>query len=136
MLGWGVRHAGIDWSPLAIVVAPLLVVSGAVVKFSITLAANATSCWLIGANTNLAFSLHQMGDLARYPLTVYSVGVRVLLTAIVPFGFVSFFPAAALLRQGTYGWAMVVTPLAAAGCLALALWVFGRGLRRYESAGS
>ena len=83
-----------------------------------------------------AFAMHQVGDLARYPITVYAIGIRATLTLLVPFAFVSFFPASALLGRGDYAWVGWLTPLVAAYCVAVAGWVFRRGLRRYESAGN
>jgi ABC-2 type transport system permease protein len=80
--------------------------------------------------------MHQVGDLARYPLTVYSVGIQAALTVFVPFAFVSFFPASAVLGRDGYGWVGWATPLVALYCVAVAGLVFRRGLRQYESSGS
>jgi ABC-2 type transport system permease protein len=82
-----------------------------------------------------AFAVHQVGDLARFPLSVYPVALKAALGFALPFAFVSFFPITFLLGGGT-AWVGLLTPLVAAYCLGVAWLVFSRGLRRYESAGN
>jgi ABC-2 type transport system permease protein len=62
--------------------------------------------------------------------------LKAALGAVLPFAFVSFFPIAYLLDNGESRWVGLLTPLVAAYCVAVAMLVFRRGLRRYESAGN
>jgi ABC-2 type transport system permease protein len=55
---------------------------------------------------------------------------------VIPFAFVSVFPVSFVLDADRYAWLGLLTPLVAAYCLWLALFIFRRGLRRYESAGN
>jgi ABC-2 type transport system permease protein len=80
--------------------------------------------------------MHQVGDLARYPITIYAVGVRVAIGVVIPFAFASFFPVAVLLGRGEESWVGLLTPVVAVYCTLMAAWAFHRGLRRYESAGN
>lgn len=136
MFAWGLGNCDLDLTPFGALTLLVLVTSGVLVKFAIVVTATSASFWLVGANVNLAVSLHNVGDLARYPLTVYHGGLRLVLTVLLPFGFVSFYPVAAVVRPGTYWWATVVTPLVAGLCVLLTLRVVRAGLRRYESAGA
>jgi ABC-2 type transport system permease protein len=110
--------------------------SAILIKLAVNLATNASAFWLHGPFSIFAFAIHQVGDLARYPMTVYTVGIRAALTLVIPFAFVSFFPASALLGRGEFAWVGWLTPLVAVYCLAMAGLVFRRGLRRYEGTGS
>lgn len=136
LLGWAGSRIDVDWSPALALGATVLFISAVVIKLAISLATNATAFWLSGPFSIFAYAMHQVGDLARYPLTVYALGVRVALTLVIPFGFISFFPASAILRHGEFGWVGWLTPLVALYCVVVAGWVFRRGLRRYESTGS
>jgi ABC-2 type transport system permease protein len=136
LLGWALWRVDVRWSPSLAAGAVVLFVSAVLIKLSINLATNASVFWLSSPFSIFAFAVHQVGDLARYPITVYAVGVRAALTAVVPFAFVSFFPASAVLDHGDLAWAGWLTPLVAAYCVAVAALVFRRGLRRYESAGN
>jgi ABC-2 type transport system permease protein len=81
-------------------------------------------------------AVHQVGDLARFPLTIYPTALKAVLGFLVPFAFISTFPMSWLLDTGGTPWLGLLTPLVAACCAAAALLTFGRGLRRYESAGN
>ena len=63
------------------------------------------------------------------------MGVQALIVIAVPFAFVSFFPTAFLFGMDAWSLPGLLTPLVAVYCLLVAVWVFRRGLRRYESTG-
>ena len=48
---------------------------------------------------------------------------------------VSFFPTAFLFGMDAWSLPGLLTPLVAIYCMVVAVWVFRRGLRRYESTG-
>ncbi|MGW5082374.1 ABC transporter permease [Micromonospora echinospora] len=135
LLGTAAVNLDLAWTPLTVLWAALLLVSGVLVKLAVNLATNAVVFWLLSPSSSLAASVHTLGDLARYPLTLYGTGLRSLLT-LVPVAFVGYFPTAALLDKGTSTTAGALTPVVAAACAAGAWAVFRAGLRRYESAGS
>lgn len=77
-------------------------------------------------------SLFQM---ARYPVGIYPNGIRLILTWIIPLGFITTFPAQALtegLRIGSLGVGLLLTSLFFLGATAF----FRAGLGRYDSASS
>jgi ABC-2 type transport system permease protein len=76
-----------------------------------------------------------MNGFAKYPLNIYHSGIRILLTWLIPYGFVSFYPASRMLGRdvGIMAWLSPVV----AGVLMLAayrVWLFG--LRHYSGTGS
>lgn len=71
----------------------------------------------------IAFSL--------YPPSLFGAGLRVLLFTLLPAALVSYLPVE-LVREFHPGRAALAVVLVAAYAL-FALWLFGRGLRRYES---
>ena len=89
-----------------------------------------------------AFWLGRVEQLARqasefiltfslYPRPLFSGGVAFLLYTLIPAGFIAYLPVE-LVRRPTFAHAILVAAGAVAW-LALALCVFQRGLRRYES---
>lgn len=80
----------------------------------------------------IAYNLITFG---RYPMTIYPAAVRFLLTFMLPYGFLAFYPAAGLMREEFRG-ALLVTPLVGLLAFALGLTVWRWGLARYEGAGS
>jgi ABC-2 type transport system permease protein len=134
LLGMALAHVDVAWTPSRVAWALVLLVSALLVKLAVNLAANAASFWLGSPSSALAYSLHALGELARYPITVYAGALRVLLTA-VPVSFVGYFPAAHVFDRGVSGRIGTLTPVVAGCCVLGAGLLFRSGLRRYESAG-
>jgi ABC-2 type transport system permease protein len=130
-----VAHVDVSWTPGRIALAVLLVMSAAGVKIGLNLLTNCAAFWLRSPYSMFAFSMHTFGELARFPITIYGLGVRIVLTAVLPYAFMSYFPAAAVLSGGTARWLGLLTPVAALYCLWLGTVVFRFGLSRYESSG-
>jgi ABC-2 type transport system permease protein len=136
LIGTALVHLHLHWTVARVVLAILLLISACTIKVAINMATTSSAFWIQGGFNPLAFSLHQMGDMARYPLQIFSVGVKAALTIAIPFAFVSFFPASALFGDGTWQKVGFLTPLVALYCVCMSILVFHRGLRRYESAGN
>jgi ABC-2 type transport system permease protein len=110
--------------------------SAILIKLSITMASVSASFWMAGSSFMLPSALHQVGDLAKYPITVYSTAIQAGLTLVIPFAFIGFFPATAVLGHGASAWIGWLTPAVAAYSVLVAWQLFRLGLRRYESSGN
>ena len=136
LLGLAVGRADIVWSAATVALGVGLLVAAMVIRVAISLGTNAVSFWIAGPFSVFAYAMHQVGDLARYPITIYAVGVRLAIGLVIPFAFASYFPVTVLLGGRPDSWVGLLTPLVAVWCVAAALLLFHRGLRRYESAGN
>ncbi|MEV0459071.1 ABC transporter permease [Catellatospora methionotrophica] len=134
MIGWGLANSEIDWSPLRVGGALVLLAGSATILLSLIVLGNAASFWVGGNHPVFAMTLIRTGDMAKYPLSIYGVAVRAAFTVLVPYAFISFFPASWLLGKES-AWIGLLTPVVAVYCVYLARLVFRRGLRRYDSAG-
>jgi ABC-2 type transport system permease protein len=134
MIAVALPRAHLSWSLLTVSAAVLLFVSAAAVKQAISLATNSMSFWLRGPNPVVAYAAHQVGELARYPLGIYPTGLRVFMSVALPLAFTSYFPVA-FVTGTTDNYLGLLTPLIAVYCTVAALFLFNRGLKRYESAG-
>ena len=84
----------------------LLLISSIVIKVSINLATNSACVLAAQPSPMFAFAVHQVGDLARFPLSIYPFALKAVLGFVLPFAFISFFPVAYLLDAGNRaGWA-------------------------------
>jgi ABC-2 type transport system permease protein len=72
----------------------------------------------------------------RYPLTIYHPVLRMLLSWVLPYGFVAFYPASGLLGRRELAGYFWGTPLVAMAVFVLGYGVFRAGVRRYRSTGS
>jgi ABC-2 type transport system permease protein len=79
--------------------------------------------------------VHQLGAFGKYPITIYSLEVQVMVVVVIPFDFVSFFPVAYLFNIEAWSVWGLLAPLVAVYSLIVAVWAFRVSLRRYESTG-
>lgn len=109
----------------------LLGLSAAAIFASFGLLVNSLAFWA-GNSEGLAMQLaNALITFSTYPLDLFSTAVKVVLFAALPAGFLTYLPVR-LLRD--FSWPYLAAVEGFALTLALvAVWVFARGLRRYES---
>ncbi|MBV8530629.1 MAG: ABC-2 family transporter protein [Candidatus Eremiobacteraeota bacterium] len=129
----------VDWA--FIVFVPLVVMGGALIDLGISLAVATCSFWFIRVDTLrwAVMSLEQ--DFTRYPISIYTRGVRIVLTFVLPFAFMNYFPATYFLQKADPALHLnpsvgLLTP--AIGLIwcgaSYTFWIFG--LRHYQGTGS
>ncbi|MEK5477181.1 ABC-2 family transporter protein [Paenibacillus sp. FSL R5-0407] len=129
-------HIDIAWNLQTIVMAVLLFASAMTIRVAINLAANCSAFWIRSSGNAFPIMVHNLGEFAKYPITIFSLGLQLFISIIVPFAFVSFFPAAAMFGKEPWSYWGWFSPLVAAYFVGLALLILRIGLRRYESAGN
>jgi len=136
--GWGdlVTGLGLLWvvgalRPAALPWAAIAVVSSACVFAASGILFHSAAFWL-GRIEHLARQAWEFAvTFSTYPRPLFSGGVALLLYTVIPAGFIGFLPVEVVRRPRP---ALACVVLAAAlAWLALAVFVFRCGLRRYES---
>jgi ABC-2 type transport system permease protein len=118
-------------SPWQIALFGLFTLTGAIIFAAFTIITQSLAFWLGSAEGLAQQFSNAMISFSTYPTVIFRGIVKVALFTIIPAGFVSYMPVQ-LLRS--FSWSMLGGLLLfTVASLALAVWVFGRGLRRYES---
>ncbi len=135
LIGIGVANVPGAWTPGRLLMLAILIASASAIRVAINLASAASTFWIRSPWSMVPVFVHQLGDFAKYPITIYSFAVQAIIVVAVPFAFISFFPTAWIF--GVEAWSLpgLLTPLVAIYSLVMAVWIFGVGLRRYESSG-
>jgi ABC-2 type transport system permease protein len=96
--------------------------------------------WLVDSREVSSAFTYGGREMSSYPLGVYGQALRHVARFVVPLAFTAYYPVLGLLgRDDPLGGAPVlawVGPVVGASALALALGVWGRGLRAYRSTGA
>jgi len=135
LIGISMANSPIEWTPGRLVMFAILLVSASTIRVAINLGSAASAFWIRTPWSMVPTFVHQLGDFAKYPITIYSLGVQALIVVAVPFAFISFFPTAYVFGVEAWSLAGLLTPLVALYCLFMAVVLFRFGLRRYESTG-
>ena len=78
---------------------------------------------------------YEMADFAKYPTEIYHRGIQFIITWVIPFAFVAYFPAGVFLGKINASVIWIECIIAVVfWCIAYA--VFNYGLKCYESAGN
>jgi ABC-2 type transport system permease protein len=132
-------HVRVDLAFVAYV--PLVMIGGALIDFAIQLGIASAAFWVIRIDTLrwVVMSLEQ--DFTRYPLSIYSRGVRFFLSFVFPFAFMNYFPATYLLHKTDGAFALapqigLLTPLVGLAWFGLAYAFWRAGVDRYQGTGS
>ena len=134
------EHAPIAWSPLNVAVA-LWSIAGGVALFIGLLVLQGALAFFTTESLELANVLTYGGvEAAQYPLAIYARWFRRLLTWVVPFGAVAYFPVVTILGRadplGFPPWTGVFSPLLGFVFLGAAFLAWRWGVRHYMSTGS
>lgn len=134
-------YSGVHVDLAYVAYVPLVAAGGALIDFGITLMIATLSFWFIRIDTLrwVVMSLEQ--DFTRYPISIYTRGVRFVLAFILPFAFMNYFPATYLLHKTDTGfslspWVGLLTPVIGVAwtLAAYAFWRFG--VDHYQGTGS
>ena len=117
---------------LALVVLPP---SAALVYMGVFLAITSVSFWHED-RMGLAPPVYNIIRFSRYPITIFSLPVRIFLTFVLPFAWVAFYPAAWFVGGEQFSRIGLFTPLVGAVVFGGAIVIWGRGIRNYTSTGS
>jgi len=112
----------------------LFIISGTLIFSSIILITATLSFWMVNSKP-LTWAVYTVSNFAQFPLIIFSKVVAVGLTWVLPYAFVSYYPATHFLNKG-YGGISLLSPVIALGLwiISLAFWKFG--LKSYTSTGS
>jgi ABC-2 type transport system permease protein len=135
LIGISMANSPVQWTPGRLLMFAILILSASTIRVAINLGSAASAFWIRTPWSMVPVFVHQLGDFAKYPITIYSVGVQALIVVAVPFAFISFFPTAYVFGVEAWSLAGLLTPLVAIYCLFMAVTIFRIGLRRYESTG-
>jgi ABC-2 type transport system permease protein len=137
VLIWAITQLHLAWTPLTLAYLVAAIVSAALIQMA---ALTFIGAWAFSlGRIGFLFTLHyQVKDFVLYPVSVYGASIQLLLTVIVPFAFINFYPASALLSKSGalfpswIGWlAPIVGPMLFVG--AYRFW--SRGVNAYQGAG-
>ena len=126
---------GLDFGVQEILAMAILAPSASLVYMGVFLAITSVSFWHED-RMGLAPPVYNIIRFSRYPITIYSLPVRIFLTFVLPFAWVAFFPATWFLGSEEFGRLALLTPLVGLVVFGGSIMIWQRGVRNYASTGS
>jgi len=130
----GINISGDTTSPLSILTFILLTVSGAIVIYSLWIVLIALTFWFTKFDNNVTI-LHALLDAGRYPVTVYPVWLRIIVTFVIPIAVATTIPLQALRGDLNINQVILFFTIGIVSFL-IASRVWKSGLKQYSGASS
>ncbi|MBY6276198.1 ABC transporter permease [Symbiobacterium thermophilum] len=136
---FAVKTAGIRLTALQLGYLVLTAAGGAMILGAAMMTVATMAFWTTRTYTFYWSLVYPARQLINYPVSIYHRAIQFVLTVLVPFAFINYFPAHVLLGRvqelplPLLAWATPAVGVAAIG-LAYGFWKFGT--RRYTSTGS
>ncbi len=130
----GIRMSGTTVTPPQFLTFLLLTVSGAIIIYSLWIVLIALTFWFTKFDNNVTI-LQALLDSGRYPVTVYPVWLRIIVTFIVPIAVATTVPIQGLRGDLTTSRVAMFLAISVVSFL-IASQVWKRGLKQYSGASS
>jgi ABC-2 type transport system permease protein len=134
LIAIGINMSGDITTPLNILTFILLTISGAIVIYSLWIVLIALTFWFTKFDNNVTI-LQALLDAGRYPVTVYPVWLRILVTFVIPIAVATTVPLQGLRGDLTLDRALMFIGIGILSFL-IASQVWKRGLKQYSGASS
>lgn len=124
----------IDFGITEVIMLLIFIIGGTLIFSAIMLIAATLSFWMTDSKP-IMLSFYSFSDFALYPLTIFNKFVAIALTWLIPYAFVSYYPANFFLDKG-YKSISILSPFVALLLWFIALRFWNFGIKRYGSTGS
>ena len=132
--------AHIRWTMSVAVFAVTTVLSGGAIMFALILICATVALWTTKSGKLTDLLITSTKEAATFPISIYPLAVRLVLTFILPVAFVTYYPAQRFLQKeeflGMPEFFQFAAPVAALVMLGIGYLFWHYGLRRYQSTGS
>ncbi|MGX7010281.1 ABC transporter permease [Lactococcus cremoris] len=125
----------VEWTPVKILLFIVSIPFATMIYTAIKIAASSMAFW-IRRSGSIMYVFYSMNSFTQYPLTIYNVGVRFVVSFLIPFAFTAYYPAHYFLTGNNPAFNIGGLVIVSIVAMTLALLIWNHGLRAYESAGS
>lgn len=134
LLLYSARSCGVLKDPLKCMLIMVFLAQACLIRVCMVWTASCASFWMESGRNSLNFFIISLGEMAKYPLAIYPAVLKGIFGYLIPYAFVSYYPAGYLLGKDKMAAGAACMPFVCAGMLAAAYGTFRLGLRRYESS--
>lgn len=114
----------------------LICINGVIIYFAVFLLINSLSFWF-NSRFSIMWTFMELNEYIKFPLSIYGKNIKFLLTYIVPFALVSFYPLNFILsKENSLKWLIYLSPIISVIFLLISLFVWNTGIKKYESTGN
>lgn len=136
---WIGQHVDIQWTLARVLYALAAGLGGALILGAACVAVGAAAFWIVRSQALYWSIVFPARQLITYPVAIYGRPLQLLLTFVLPFGFVNYYPASWLLGKVDtlfHPLLPLLSPLVGGVAFLIAYRLWWLGVSRYQSTGS
>lgn len=118
----------------------LFIFSATLIQAGLMITSSTICFWIFTTNTVIDSTIYGIRGFINYPIIVYDKIVQIILTFIVPYAFVNFYPSMFFFSKSkNYVFSVILhycTPIVGVLIFSLSLILWKIGVNRYQSTGS
>ena len=117
----------------------IVIIGGCMIQAAGFIISNVSAFWLVKSESIMGFFFYDIRSFLQYPITIYGFSIQLLVTFILPYAFISFYPAQYFLGRTETLFHPVfqfLTPLVGIVLYFIAVILWNNGLNNYKSTGS
>lgn len=118
-----------------IILMVLSIIFGTVIYFAIKIICTSVSFWTKESG-ELLQTVYQVSDFSKYPASIYPLPIRMIITYLLPFALVAYYPACYFLDKGINKSIIFYEGVVAIISFSFAVLFFNIGISKYESVGN
>lgn len=126
---------GIHWDLLKVILLFITIPFATAIYTSVKIITASLAFW-VKKSGNVTYIFYMINDFAKYPTSIYNQIIRWIISFIVPFAFTAFYPANYFLTGNNPVFNIGGVIISSIILLTIALFVWEKGVKAYESAGS
>lgn len=129
-------RANLDWTVAKALFFAVILLSSTIMIGAINFLVNMIAFWEPTAQSAFPTLFSQIIDFAKFPLDIYNVLIRGLITVLIPYAFITYFPGLVLLdKESSVRWLGYFSPLATAVVVLATSVLWRLGVNRYQGVG-
>jgi ABC-2 type transport system permease protein len=135
IMGWAAARMNLQWTVWDIPLFVIFVIGGVLIYGGIYIALTSIS-FFSDSKTDIQPIMYNIGNYGRYPVNLYHRIIQFILTWVLPFAFVGFYPASYLLDRDHWMWLAFLTPVVGVVYFVFGVFCWNWGVRHYRGAGN
>ncbi|WP_027085492.1 ABC transporter permease [Cohnella panacarvi] len=128
----------IDISSIAYII--VIFLSGALIQAAGLIVTSVPAFWVVENSGIKEIFFFEFKSFVKYPISIYHKSIQIILTMVLPYAFINFFPVQVLLKKNDYvGFnhsLPYISPLVGVFCFTIAYLFWKKGINNYSSTGS
>lgn len=129
------NRLGLVWTVQTTLIFSVLMLGAVLLVFSFVLLMSAATFWVVKSRI-LSDLFWQLTKFIDYPLDIYNPIIIFMLTFVLPFGFINYYPSEVFIGKGLYMEFAYLTPLIGLVIFIIAYAAWNIGMKNYTSTGS